>query len=325
MRGTHRLLWGMCLFLILSHALSAHAQNERHFIFTYEAILRNLPESVERVELWLPVPKDNPEQKILSLEVDSPINGAFKKEEIYGNQIWYAGAAPPPDGTWRVTQRIEVVRKEQHVSWNKKEVTIREPDDLNLFLKSNRMVPLSSRFDRIASEETHGQEAAISQSRSLYDYVMERMAYDKSGEGWGLGDADYACDIGKGNCTDYHSLFIALTRSLAIPGRFWIGFPLPAERGEGRIGGYHCWAEFWTSTTGWVPVDISEADKRPEKNDYFFGTLDENRLVFSLGRDLILNPPQKGPPINFFIYPYAEVDGTPWDQVEYRFSYRDLP
>ena len=82
MRGTHRLLWGMCLFLILSHALSAHAQNERHFIFTYEAILRNLPESVERVELWLPVPKDNPEQEILSLEVDSPIKGAFKKRKF---------------------------------------------------------------------------------------------------------------------------------------------------------------------------------------------------------------------------------------------------
>jgi len=49
------------------------------------------------------------------------------------------------------------------------------------------------------------------------------MRYDKSGIGWGRGDAVYACDAKTGNCSDFHSYFIALARSIGIPARFAIG------------------------------------------------------------------------------------------------------
>ena len=39
------------------------------------------------------------------------------------------------------------------------------------------------------------------------------MRYIECGEGWGKGDAVYACDAGTGNCTDFHSYLIALARS----------------------------------------------------------------------------------------------------------------
>ena len=47
------------------------------------------------------------------------------------------------------------------------------------------------------------------------------------------------------NCTDYHSYFIALSRSAGIPARFAIGAAVPSGRDEGGISGYHCWAEFF--------------------------------------------------------------------------------
>ncbi len=62
-----------------------------------------------------------------------------------------------------------------------------------------------------------------------------------------------------------------------IPARFEIGFPVPGAA-EGAIPGYHCWAEFFLDGVGWVPVDISEAWKDPKKHDYFFGTLDADRV-----------------------------------------------
>lgn len=116
----------------------------------------------------------------------------------------------------------------------------------------------------------------------------------------------------------------ALSRSLHIPTRFWIGFPIPEQHGKGSVGGYHCWAEFWVPGRGWVPVDISEADKHPEKAAYYFGHLDENRIAYSLGRDIVLSPRQHGPLLNFFVYPHVEVDGKPWDRVGRRFSYEDI-
>ena len=151
------------------------------------------------------------------------------------------------------------------------------------------------------------------------------MKYDKSKPGYGNGDSVWACDSRTGNCTDFHSLFISVARARGVPAKFQIGFPLPAERGMGKIGGYHCWAQFHSASQGWVPVDISEADKAPEKKDYFFGNLNENRIQFTTGRDIVLSPPQKGPPLNYFVYPHVEVDGKTWpkDRIRLSFGYRD--
>jgi len=74
-------------------------------------------------------------------------------------------------------------------------------------------------------------------------------------------------------------------------------------------------------------VDISEANKNPKLTDYYFGNLTEDRVAFSMGRDIDLVPKQDGPPLNFFIYPYVEVDGKPYpaEKVQQRFSYKDVP
>jgi len=134
----------------------------------------------------------------------------------------------------------------------------------------------------------------------------------------------YACDAKKGNCTDFHSLFIAMARSQGIPARFEIGFPLPEDKHSGEIVGYHCWSDFYIDGKGWIPVDISEAWKHPEKRDYFFGSHDLNRVQFSLGRDLRLSPPQEGKPLNYFVYPYVEVDGQEYPNVSLAFSFQDV-
>ena len=147
------------------------------------------------------------------------------------------------------------------------------------------------------------------------------MKYDKSGTGWGRGDALFACDARRGNCTDFHALVIGMARSVGIPARFAIGLPLPEARGSGEIPGYHCWAELYVEGRGWVPVDASEAAKNPTKRDYFFGHHDENRLEFSRGRHLTLVPAQQGPPLNFFVYPYAEVDGKPHEAIDRKFTF----
>ena len=61
---------------------------------------------------------------------------------------------------------------------------------------------------------------------------------------FGNGNSIYACDIGVGNCTDYHSYFMSLNRTIGIPSRFHMGFPIPSAS-EGKITGYHCWADYY--------------------------------------------------------------------------------
>ena len=120
--------------------------------------------------------------------------------------------------------------------------------------------------------------------------------------GWGLGHIPYCLRVGKGNCTDFHTLFIALARASGIPASWNMGFPLAygdgGAEGAQEVKGYHCWAEFYAPGAGWVPVDISEARKHPELKAYFFGGLSGNRVLFTRARDVLLEPDGTGRRLN---------------------------
>ncbi len=148
------------------------------------------------------------------------------------------------------------------------------------------------------------------------------MTYDKSGVGWGRGDAVYACEVRKGNCTDFHSLFIGQARALKIPARFIMGLPLPPDKKKGKIDGYHCWSEFYIPDKGWLPIDASEASRFPEKKELLFGGLDQHRVAFTIGRDIKL-PRSAARPLNYAIFPHVEIDGLVHPYVETTFSFRD--
>jgi hypothetical protein len=49
-----------------------------------------------------------------------------------------------------------------------------------------------------------------------------------------------------------------------------------------------------------------------------------DRLQFSLGRDLELNPKQHGDRLNYFVYPYAELDHQAYPNVAIAFSFSDV-
>ena len=59
--------------------------------------------------------------------------------------------------------------------------------------------------------------------------------------------------------------------------------------------------------------------------EYFFGAHDENRVELSKGRDVILVPQQQGAPLNYFVYPYVELDGARYASVDTSYAYKDLP
>ena len=126
-----------------------------------------------------------------------------------------------------------------------------------------------------------------------------------------------------GNCTDFHSLLIGMARASGIPARFVMGFPLPEDRTKGEIPGYHCWAELFVEGVGWLPLDSSEASRHPEKRAFFFGGLDANRVEFTRGRDLVLEPPAAGR-LNFFVYPRVEVDGVEHTAVTQNFWFAEI-
>lgn len=304
----------------------------RSFEFTYNARLPEPPAGMHRLRFWIPLPKADDYQEISALEIDSPLPFERHRESEYGNEYLYLEAdrtdLPVP---LEITLRFRAVRREHRVPLDRGNGTVAaapavgEARTLARYLEPDRLVPIDGLIAALSEQATRGKETPLEKARAIYNYVVSTMKYDKSGEGWGRGDALYACNARQGNCTDFHALFIGMMRAAGIPARFEIGFSLPPDKPEGEIPGYHCWAQFYVEPYGWIPVDASEAWKHPDKRDYFFGAHDEDRVLFTLGRDLRFNPAQDGAPINYFIYPYAEVDAKEFKSVETRFGFRDLP
>src|SRR5262245_20926496 len=293
---------------------------KREFQFTYGATVKGL-KAGQTARIWLPVPPSNEDQEIKALGQQLPAKATTAKETKYGNEIMYLEAEANADGKIPLAVTYRVNRKEVKADFN---ANVPDKEGVDLFLKPDAKVPVGGKpLTLLEGKKLPPEQLEL--ARLLYDVVNDHMRYSKEGTGWGRGDAVWACDSKYGNCSDFHSLFISLSRSQKIPAKFEIGFPLPEKRSKGDIAGYHCWAKFKPEGKGWVPVDISEANKNPQMKDYYFGNLTENRVTFSVGRDLVLVPKQDGPALNFFVYPYVEVDGKAWadDKIERRFTYED--
>jgi hypothetical protein len=311
-------------FSLFLFSLSGFAQDLRHFTFHYAFTVKNVPAG-KKVRVWIPAAHGDAFQdvKIVSAKGDLPLK--MDREAKDGDEMYFAEAPHTSRSELHFDIEYDVTRHERvafgagphltSVALTKKE----RADDL----QPDMLVPVSGLPAELAAKVTQGKNDPIDKARAIYDYVFTTMKYDKTGTGWGRGDVLYACDAKKGNCTDFHSLFISMARSQGIPARFEIGFPLPPDKHSADIAGYHCRADFYVEGRGWIPVDISEAWKHPEKRDYFFGSHDVNRMQFSMGRDLKLNPPQDGKPLNYFVYPYVEVDGQEYSNVSMAFSFAD--
>lgn len=307
--------------LLASVALLVAAEpRTRSFLCTYEATIIDLPPN-KPARIWLPMPPSNREQEVALVRRELPGKGTVATEPKYHNRMLHVEGRAGADGTIPLALHYRVKRHEVRAA-----VKGEEGEDLAPFLAANARVPLGGKPAQLLQGRTLPDEPR-QLARALFDLVNEHMRYSKEGTGWGQGDAVWACDSRHGNCTDFHSLFISLARTRKLPAKFTIGFLLPPKRGQGVVSGYHCWAYFRPDASGWAPVDISEANKDSEHRDDYFGRLSEDRVAFSVGRDLMLVPRQEGPPLNFFLAPHVEVDGKPHpaEKVKLRFRYQDLP
>jgi transglutaminase-like putative cysteine protease len=325
------------LFLILPVAAqtTSGAQKfsppSRTLHFIYQFTVKDIPSEAKRVRVWVPVPQSDEHQTVRVLSIKAPVKTQMTREPEYGNPMMYAEVQNSGSGKAEFTLEYEVTRREysrgdyaQLERRNKDQKPAIVLASMNRLVEPDTLIPIDGKIKALAVEVTGSQTGTIAKAKAAYDYLFTNMRYDKTGSGWGRGDAVWACDAKHGNCTDFHSPFIGMLRADGIPARFDIGFPLPENKDKGDIAGYHCWAEFYANKTGWVPVDISEAWKAKEKENYFFGSVDANRVQFSTGRDITLSPKQDGPALNYFVYPYVEVDGKPYDKLDKQFSFEEV-
>lgn len=294
---------------------------KRTFEVTYSAKITDIPSGTESLKVWIPLASTREEQTILDRKIEAPVSAKVTQDKVYGNEMAYFEFSRPVPSSlnFKVYYSAEISKK-----ISKKipiSPDVRE-DKIETYVKPSRLMIVNDQVIERAMKATRNKKTLVEKARAIYDNVLQKMEYNKVAPGWGQGDTVRACLLGKGNCTDFHSLFISMAHAAEIPARFKIGLTVP-EAPEGEIPGYHCWAEFYEEGSGWKPVDASEAWKNPERKEAYFGHFDTNKFLISVGRDIELEPKSQNGPANIFFYPYVEVEGKEWKQVKTEFQFKN--
>lgn len=276
--------------------------------------------SDEVVQLWTPYPLSDRDQII----TDIKIGGDYSESAVYSDQKystpilyarWEKGAKNRKMTFSFNVVRQEVIRRdfpEKEVAWN--------PADYSMWLTGTSLGPIDGQVKILADKITEGQTTVLGKAKAIYDWICENMYRDPKTIGCGPGDVCSLLERPGGKCTDIHSVYVALCRAAGVPAREVFGIRQGKKTPTDITKWQHCWAEFYLPGYGWVPVDPADVRKMMLKHDlkledqktkeyreYFWGAWDQYRVKLAMGRDLILNPPQHGSPINTFGYPYAEV------------------
>ncbi len=318
--------------LFVTGIARADSPPTRSVELTYTATVKAIPPGAQTIDLWLPIAQDTDGQIVSRYEVVYPEGGTVAEEPEHGNRIWHTQfVAPFDDDLYEGELSAQIV-----FDIHRTEIVVPEAKNLAItpnvskmfaqYLESNRLIPVESDpIERIASDLGLASKPPIVAARRIYDWLIEEFTYNWSAPGARIGDVRWACDSKTGDCSDYHSVFLALCRNAGIPADHEFGYPIRVKGTTGRIPSYHCWARFHVDGIGWIPLDASEADKDPRLNDYNFGSQSANLFKFTHGRDVTLAPPQQGPPLNYFVHPYVEIDGVPHDEVKYTVYFKDIP
>jgi transglutaminase-like putative cysteine protease len=160
---------------------------------------------------------------------------------------------PEEKVTATVRARVELFRYDLLTAMRNHKKSPFDNEDLEDFLKPERFI--EKNHDRI-QEVAGGIEGRteVDLVHKIYDYVIDHMEYAATSRR-SLGAAR-ALQRGRGDCTEYADLFVALCRAKNIPARVIAGCTVRLDSQSPK----HNWVEVYLREYGWVPFDPSAGD-----------------------------------------------------------------
>ncbi len=331
--------------LISSRPAAADTQDWRTYRLTYQI---DLPSENTPASLWLPLPETADEgwQQARAVNAvgaadSSRVINDTRADAIYYNALW------KDDKQRRLEVSCVTRSADRRVTINPLLADTKAPPPRAVlaFLNPSQHIPVDGIVLDTAREATQGAHTPLEKAHAIYDWVVDNSFRDPKTAGCGRGDIKSMLESGNlgGKCADINSLFVGLARASGIPAREVFGIRVAESKQFKSLGktgdvtrAQHCRAEFYLAGHGWIPVDPADVRKavleeKLELNDpkivalreKLFGYWEMNWVAFNHARDFSLLPKATSNPINFLMYPYAELAGVPREQlVPDRFVYR---
>ena len=339
MRPTARLL-AFLIPLLLGTAFIGHAAaapTSRSGMITMQFDLSHQTPADE-TRLWIPYPVSDAYQLISEVHIDSAgAEVAVYTDQQFSTPMLYA-RWPAETATRTLTFTYRVARVER----KDRDLPATEapwaPADYAQWLAPTRLAPLDGPVKALADEITAGKTTVLAKARAIYDWTCENTYRNPDTRGCGAGDVCKLLEDPGGKCGDLSSIYVTLCRAAGVPARHVLGL---RQGGDDITTWQHCWAEFYLPGYGWVAADpadvrkgmlkrgLGRADPVPEDlRAQFWAGVDAARVRVGVGRDLTLNPPQTGEPLNYLMYPFAQVGGATLDWLDpqsFRYTIRYTP
>jgi transglutaminase-like putative cysteine protease len=302
-----------------------------------------VPEGAKELRVWMALPQQDSLQQISNLQVDSPYPNWQITHDSEGNRMLYLEVKAPKPGSFPLSTSFDVARTEdRHDIKAEKSRPLNDAERAKYAkeLSGNANVVLSKDVRDLSAQIVGTENNPVLAARLIYDWTLKNIDYWVKHPGTmkasPVGSSEYCLSSKTGNCTDFHSLYAALTRSAGIPTRILYGSFFKAElNGKDVDQSYQCWIEFYAPEIGWIPLDVAIADifvgdfnvtqendelvrrttaagysgPDPAMVEYYFGNLEERRVLWSVGRDLLLDPRPAAGAINALPKAYVETDG----------------
>ncbi len=300
----------------------------RKFNVVMRFAYNNIPKNIQGMQYWFPLPIQNDHQQIHNQFSHAPYTSEVNTAPDTGNVIMHMegtarGGVPMQVKISFDAERIEDLRNtfEPPADSPSKD---EEKKVMERWLQPSTVMVIDKKVRSKASKIVSGKKMPLDKARAIYDWVVDNLTYLEnaaSAPGAGFGNLAFVLDKLEGNSMDFSAAFVGLCRAEGIPARSIIGFRIPKTPDTGVIKDYHGWAEFYLQGIGWIPVDPAAGKRTPARRKYYFGALDPDRLAISIGRDIVLIPPQAGDPLNYLVNPYWEGDTkpmpTPYVEIKY--------
>src|SRR5271154_491570 len=154
---------GLLLFLLLTFARIASAQDTRHFTFHYAFTVKNVPAG-EKVRIWIPQAHSDAFQtvKVVSATGDLPLKKTH--ETRYGNEMYYAEASKAKQQELHFEVVYDVVRHERltfGIYSPHLEVVKLSDRERKEYLEPDALVPTTGLPAELAAKVTEGKATAL--------------------------------------------------------------------------------------------------------------------------------------------------------------------
>lgn len=287
---------------------TAAATENRPFVLPHRykatmtvTVKKNAVPAGELIRAWLPLPRRYPFQKEFKLLSTSSRVKYLAAEKSPIRSVYLEQTARLDKPTeFQVAYEYTIHCVAFPLQSGKVKPANQEDPLLKPFLTEAPHVVFTDKIKELAQQISGEETNQMLQAQLFFNWIADHIKYSYAREYSTLTNlSEYCANNGYGDCGQEALLFITLCRSQGIPARWQSGWHLVP--GKTTI---HDWTEIYLSPYGWVPVDpwagiyamryctSLKPEERREIRDFYFGGLDQWRMIANGDHNQPLQPPK---------------------------------